>query len=235
LSTTTGRFYNNTTSRLRTTTTTSTITLITVTTTTGLPKVEGQLNVDVPNPASLIAEPLFTTFLQGFIGHIVGANAADVEIFFDLSRRLKASLRRLASFRVNYIVTFPTGIDPVAKAALLSDVTAPEITSAINTALTDELGANAPVVTVTSHAAAAVVHVPTTTVAGTTAVASDASSTVTTTVSIAGTNGTDDTVSTTKDLLSSLFEDIVASAAGHTPQFTLTFVLMFFCRSVHQA
>jgi len=178
--------------------------------------------------------------LQGIIGGVVGANASDVEIFFDLSRRLKASLRRLASFRVNYIVTFPTGIDPVAKAALLSDVTAPVLTSAINTALTDELGANAPVVTVTSHAAAAaaaaVVHVPTTTVAGTTAVASNASSTVTTTVSIAGTAGTrGPTATTTKDLLSSLFDDIVASAAGHTPQFMLTFVLMFFCRSVHQA
>jgi len=177
------------------------------------------------------------------IGGVVGANASDVEIFFDLSRRLKASLRRLASFRVNYIVTFPTGIDPVAKAALLSDVTAPVLTSAINSALTDELGANAPVVTVTSHAAAAaaaasaaVVHIPTTTVAGTTAVASNASSTVTTTVSIAGTPGTrGPTATTTKDLLSSLFDDIVASAAGHTPQFMLTFVLMFFCRSVHQA
>lgn len=135
------------------------------------------MTVTVEDPAAFISNPNTTLALQNSIAALMGGDPKNVEIFFEVVegvRRLDAFLRRLASsVIVTYRITFPIGTNVTAKAETINMMNTTAVATTINTELTKQLGAAAPVITVTSASAAVYVATSTTTTTNTDVICDD--------------------------------------------------------------
>lgn len=124
----------------------------TTTRTTALLKVSGTMTLDVADPLAFTASTAVNIAMKSSIADFTGVPVSNVEVTINTVRRLLASPRRLAAVRVTYVVTYPTGTDVTAQAALISSKSAAHITTVVNSELTSA-GLSLAVI-VASHSAA---------------------------------------------------------------------------------